>query len=178
MARQAVPAPPSGQEASFGCGSHLLVRGRPMSARAEIRRWQPRPNAAGTVLGYLDVGLPSGMVVNGCRLMIGPHGKPWIAMPSERQVDKDGKPRLGEDGKQLWTAIVDFVSREARDRFTTLILEALRRQYPEAFSEGAQRRSSPPQRRRASTGRRFYSPPKTAGGGPPLPNDNVVDLWR
>jgi DNA-binding cell septation regulator SpoVG len=104
-----------------------------MTLAARIRRWRPFRNPAGTVLGYLDVELPSGMVINGSKLMVGPNGKYWVAMPSERQLDRDGNPRLDANGKQLWSPIVEFATRDARGRFSELILEALRRQHPAAF---------------------------------------------
>jgi len=104
-----------------------------MTALAKIRRWQPHRNAARTMLGYLDVELPSGMVVNGCKVMIGPNGKRWVAMPSERQVDRNGNPRAGANGKQLWSPVIEFASRTAADKFRALILDALQRQHPGAL---------------------------------------------
>ena len=107
----------------------------PPPPSAKIKRWQPARNAAGTVLGYLDVELPSGMVINGSKLMVGPNGKHWVAMPSERQLDRDGNRRLDANGKQLWSPIVEFATRDARVRFNELILAALRRQHPGALDE-------------------------------------------
>ena len=124
-----IPRPPSPAETASGT-AYLVPR--PASA-AKIRRWQPFRNAAGTVLGYLDVELPSGMVINGSKLMVGPNGKHWVAMPSERQLDRDGNPRLDDNGKQLWSPIVEFATRDARGRFSELVLAALRQQYPGAF---------------------------------------------
>jgi hypothetical protein len=106
-------------------------------AAARIRRWQPFRNPAGTMLGYLSAELPSGMIVNDCRLMIGPSGKPWIAIPSAKQVNKDGSTRLDARGRQTYSQIVEFRSRALADRFSDLVLEALRRQHPEALDGGA-----------------------------------------
>ena len=101
---------------------------------ARIRRWQPYRNSAGTMCGYLDVQLPSGMTINGCKLMVGPNGKCWVAMPSERQVDKDGNPRLDAHSKQIWSPVVEFANCASADRFRDLVLEALRRDYPNALT--------------------------------------------
>src|SRR5262249_34065685 len=49
---------------------------------------------AGTMLGYLDVELPSGLIINGCKLMIGPAGKFWISPPAIQLANADGAPRL------------------------------------------------------------------------------------
>ena len=108
---------------------------RPATAEPpRIRRWFPHRNAAGTVAGYLDAELASGLIVNDLRLMIGPTGKRWIGMPSVKQLDRAGQPRLGPDGKALWKDIVECRSKEVRERFEAAILDALRRQHPEAFS--------------------------------------------
>jgi hypothetical protein len=104
---------------------------------AQIRRWQPCRIQAGTQLTFLDIELPSGMIINGCKLMIGPNGKRWIAMPAERQVDRDSHPRLDVNGKQLWSPIVQFVNREAADRVCNLILDALQRQHSGAIDGNA-----------------------------------------
>lgn len=100
----------------------------------KIRRWQPFRNQAGTMLGYVDVQLPSGMIINGCKLMVGPNGKHWIATPSEKATNKDGSPKLNAAGKQVWVQTVDFVDSGARNRFCDLILEALRREHPDALN--------------------------------------------
>jgi hypothetical protein len=94
------------------------------------------PNASRTVVGVFDAALPSGMVLRGCRLMCGPAGQRWIAMPSYRQHDRDGKPRVDDRGKQIWVITVDFVDRATRDRCTEQILAALRREHPEHFVGG------------------------------------------
>jgi hypothetical protein len=106
------------------------------AATAKIRRWRAHPNASGTLLGYLDVETPSGMVIHDCRLMRGPADKYWIAMPATRQTDRDGQPRLDATGKQLWLPVVEFRDRTTADRFRDLVLDALRRQHPEAFDGG------------------------------------------
>jgi hypothetical protein len=100
---------------------------------ANIRRWQQYQNPSGTIRGFADIELPSGMIVNGCKLIRGPQGKYWIAPPAIRQVDSDGNPLLDANGKPKWSPIVEFCDRAAADRFRDLGLEALRRQHPTAF---------------------------------------------
>ena len=46
---------------------------------------------SGQMVAFLSIELASGMVVHDLRLMTGKNG-PWIAMPSQRQVEKDGPP--------------------------------------------------------------------------------------
>jgi hypothetical protein len=128
--------PPSPAEAqrSNACLAPQRSEGAGKPAVAKIRRWQPYRNSAGTMLGYLDVQLPSGMILNGCKLMVGANSKLWIATPSEKAANKDGSPRLDPKGKQVWAQTVEFVDRPATDRFRDLVLNALRRTHPEALS--------------------------------------------
>jgi len=83
--------------------------------------------------GFISVKPPSDMVVNDLKLMIGPGGRYWIAMPSVRQVDKDGQPKRDTKGKPLYSPIIEFVDRESSEKFQRLILDALRREHPEVF---------------------------------------------
>ena len=102
-------------------------------APAKIRRWQPFQNPARTMLGYLSVQLPSGMIVNDLKLMVGPSGKFWVAMPSQKHLDREGRPRLDANGKPTYNQIIEFVDRAAADRFRDLVLDALRREHPDAL---------------------------------------------
>src|SRR5262249_27459608 len=108
---------------------------KPQSASptATIRRWQPYRNPSGTMLGYLSVELPSGLVINDAKLMMGPQGALWIAMPSQKRVDRDGNPAVGQDGKQSYSQFVEFANRAAADKFRDLVLDALRRDHPDAL---------------------------------------------
>jgi hypothetical protein len=120
---------PISQETQRG-NAYLAPR---LAAAARIRQWRPLRNASGSMFGYLYVELPIVMIIYGCNLMIGPKGSHWIALPAARQTNPDGTPRLDAAGKQAWQSIVDFASREARDKFRDLVLEAMRRAHPELF---------------------------------------------
>jgi hypothetical protein len=110
----------------------------PQRGSSKIRRWQPYQNPAGTLCGFADIELPSGMIINGCKLMVGPRGKYWIALPAIKQLDAHGNPLLDANNKPRWAAVVEFRDRAAANRFRDLVLEALRRQHPTAF-DGAER---------------------------------------
>ena len=122
-----IPRPPSQAEITR---SHDYLAPRPAPA-AKIRRWQPFRNSARTMLGYLDVELPSGLILRGAKVMVGPKGGRWIAPPSVLRRDADGQPAKSPDGKTIWDQLVDFRDRAARDRFNELILAALAEFDPE-----------------------------------------------
>jgi hypothetical protein len=107
--------------------------------RPEARRQsrQPRlkactPHRSGATLAFLSIELASGMIVNRLRLMTGPSG-PWIAMPSQKQLDGDGNPRLDASGKPLFNQIIEFRDRATTDRFTVMVIELVRARYPEVL---------------------------------------------
>jgi hypothetical protein len=133
--RQPSPAEQRAGTAMWGSKPHAESAPASSARQAKIRKFTPYRNAAGTVLGYLDVQLASGMIINGCRLMVGPAGRHWIAPPSQQQTNKDGCPRLDPNGKPIWSQIIEFVDNKTRDRFGELILGALRRDYPDAFGD-------------------------------------------
>jgi hypothetical protein len=145
----------------------------PASRPAKIRRWKLHRNPAGTMLGFLSIELPSGLIINNLRLMVGPAGKHWIGLPTVKQIDTDGTPKLDENGKPLWSPVVEIPDRHTRERFTALILDAVRRQHPEALNDDA----PPPRRRSAATRPPLYATPQMSRSQAQLPDDRVDDLW-
>ena len=103
----------------------------------KIRRWQSFQNPAGTMLGFVSVEMSSGLVINDCKLMVGPNGRRWVAMPSVKQFDRDGAARVDANGRPTYSQIVEFARRKAADRFRDLVLDALRRQHPDALDKVA-----------------------------------------
>ena len=119
-----VPRPSAAEAAGFG--------GKPPPRRLGVT-FKAYRNPAGTMRGFVNVTLPNGMIVNDCKLMIGPQGRWWLALPATKQLNADGSPRM-VNGKACWKSIIDFADRPTRQRFEELVLEALRRQHPDAFA--------------------------------------------
>jgi hypothetical protein len=54
-------------------------------------------------------------------------------------LDSNGNPKVDARGKAIWAPVgFDFDDNRIRERFGEQILEAMRRQYPEAFRAGSQ----------------------------------------
>jgi hypothetical protein len=83
------------------------------------------------MLGFLSARLPSGMIVHSMRLMVGPKGRRWIAMPNEKRRDQEDRLMLGADRKPLYDQFIEFADRQTRDRFEKEILGPLRARHPE-----------------------------------------------
>jgi hypothetical protein len=122
-------------EAATWGNRHDAPPAKPKTRDIKILRCTPYRNAAGTMRGFVSAQMPSGVIYHELKLMIGPSGKFWIGWPSIKQTNKDDTPKLGPDGKQLWSPIIEFVDKSTRDRCGELILDALRRQHPEAFGD-------------------------------------------
>jgi hypothetical protein len=102
----------------------------------KIKRFSPYRNEAGTVLAFLSVEHPSGLILHQCKLMVGSKGTRWIATPAVRETDSDGRPKLDINGKPIWQPIVEFRDKLTRQRWQDTILVALRKAHPEAFDDG------------------------------------------
>jgi hypothetical protein len=89
------------------------------------------------VLGCLSAALPSGMMIHGMRVMVGPSGKRWLGIPAEKAADRDGNAMIDAKGRQIWNSYIEFVDRSARDRFTELVLAALRGRHSELSEDDA-----------------------------------------
>jgi DNA-binding cell septation regulator SpoVG len=113
--------------------------GKPPPLPAQILPFTPYRNAAGTMAGFLSVGLPSGLVVHGLKLMVGPRGVRWIAPPDIKRRDQDDRLVLGEGGKPVYDPVIEFRDRNSRDRFNEIVIEALGQAHPKAF-DGEDRR--------------------------------------
>src|ERR1700761_8905695 len=105
--------------------------GRPTPPQVTILAWRPQRNAAGTMLGFVDIELMSGMQLYGCKVMVGPNGRKWVAPPATIRRDDVGNPILSDDGKPTWDQHVRFRDRDIRKRFEGQILAALRVTHPE-----------------------------------------------
>jgi hypothetical protein len=65
------------------------------------------------------------MVIHDLRLMTGKNG-PWVAMPSQKQLDRDGNPRLDANGKPVFNQIIEFRDRATADRFSAMVIDLIR----------------------------------------------------
>jgi len=82
----------------------------------------------GTLKGFFDLELASGMIVTGCQLHE-TNGRFWIGLPARSYVNAEGE--------QAWCRIIDFVDKENRGRFQGLVVPLARAALAEAQKQGA-----------------------------------------
>lgn len=85
----------------------------------------------GSLLGFAKVQFPSGVIFIACGIYTG-HGRVW-ASPAGKPMLRDGVAMRDQDDKIKWEKVVDFASREVRNRWSDTVIAALRRDYPDAL---------------------------------------------
>jgi DNA-binding cell septation regulator SpoVG len=99
----------------------------------KLLKWTSYPS--GAMLGFASVQLPSGMIVHDLRPMRGKNGH-WVALPSQKQIDRDGRPRTDANGKEIWRALIEFCDRDTANKFRDQIIDLIKRAHPEALDGG------------------------------------------
>jgi DNA-binding cell septation regulator SpoVG len=89
-----------------------------------------------TLLGFAKVELPSGMVINDVTVLMGKEG-PWASPPSKPMIDRDGVAMKDQNGKLKYVPIIEFTSKQVRDRFSHAVVDALCLVHPELRTGGA-----------------------------------------
>ena len=95
-----------------------------------IRDW--RPMRKGALLGFAKVEMPSGMIISDVTILTGERGT-WASPPSKPMVSRDGVALTDDAGKLRYSPIIEFVSKEVRNRFSEAVVAGLRAAYPEAI---------------------------------------------
>jgi len=149
-------------------------------AKPSLMKWTPR--RSGALLGFCSVQLPSGMILNDLRIMTGRNGL-WVAMPAQKQLDRDGQPRLDANGKPIYSQIVEFKDKPTPDRFRAMVLELARAECPGDLDEGAAAACDKPASPARSTQRPTSADSRCRPAasrvelGEVMPSDPVDDLW-
>jgi hypothetical protein len=78
---------------------------------------------------------PPGARFHDCPVHVS-HGKAWCALPSKPQIDSDGRLRKDNNGKTQYVPVVEWDSRELRDRFSRAVVQLIRTRHPGALDDG------------------------------------------
>jgi hypothetical protein len=88
------------------------------------------PLEKGSLRGFCDLALDSGIVIHDALLMES-HGRRWVNFPGKPCLDKDKKLAFGEGGKIVYSPVLSINDRVRRDAFNTQALVAI-----DAFRQG------------------------------------------
>jgi hypothetical protein len=75
--------------------------------------------------GFVTLKLsPSGIVLRDCSLDE-KDGRRWVGLPAMPLLDAEGRHRIGEDSKRLYTPAVEIIGKSERERFQRTALAAV-----------------------------------------------------
>jgi hypothetical protein len=92
-----------------------------------------RPVVKGSLRGFAKVQFPSGTILLDVRLMYTRDW--WVAPPSRPMIGRDGTVLRDANGKIRYSEIIEFASKEIRNRWSAAIVDALRTAHPEVFED-------------------------------------------
>lgn len=88
----------------------------------------------GALRGFCTASMPSGLIVHEVAIMQS-NGRPWASPPPRPMLDRDGHVMVDDAGKRRYSAIIEFASKETRDRWSAAVIVALREAHPEALGD-------------------------------------------
>lgn len=98
-----------------------------------ILKWTPCRKGA-TLRGFAEIELPSGLRLADVAVHVAEtNGRGWASPPARPVLDRDGRHKLGDNGKRAWQPIVSFRTRDLADRFSRAVLDTLAAAHPEAL---------------------------------------------
>jgi hypothetical protein len=83
-----------------------------------------KPLARGSMLGFADLEMTSGLILRGCTLLES-NGRRWCNPPSRPRLDGDRKPMTDDGGKIVYAVVVDFASKTIRSRWSAEAVAAI-----------------------------------------------------
>jgi hypothetical protein len=94
---------------------------KPAATATNFRRFEKN-----TLKALFDLKLPSGLVLCGCTLHY--RERWWVGFA--------GRPYKDQDGNETWAKVIDFSSKDSRDRFQKVALAAALTAYGGSQSDG------------------------------------------
>ena len=85
---------------------------------------QFKPLPRGSMLGFCDLEMDSGLILKGCTLLES-NGRRWVNPPGRPQLDADRKVMLDETGKVLYAVTIDFTTKAVRSRWSDAAVAAI-----------------------------------------------------
>jgi hypothetical protein len=123
---------PLNESAFFTCDGGLTL----------IKSLNPVTLPKGSLVAFVDVIFPSGIEIHGCLVHV--HGQScWVSPPGKPKLDADRRQLLDARGKPDFTQFIFFETHGAKARWSSTILDAIRRQYPDFPPPNSDEREQP-----------------------------------
>tara|TARA_R110000868_G_scaffold233264_5_gene486989 strand:+ start:3242 stop:3541 length:300 start_codon:yes stop_codon:yes gene_type:complete len=92
----------------------------------KILRWKQVPK--NVLRGFCDVQIGA-MIIHDVSIFR-KEANAWAALPSKPRIGADGQQMMGNNGKPLWSPIVEWATREASEKFSISVIEAIEQDNP------------------------------------------------
>jgi hypothetical protein len=113
------------------------VWGQPQARETEppldIDLLEVKPVRKGALRGFCRIRLGNLLIQD--VTVFSSNGKCWANLPSKPQLDADGRPKRGADGKLAYVPILQWRTREAADQFSNAVTAAVQRSFPDVLAE-------------------------------------------
>ncbi len=114
-----------------GAGCKPPSTRRPPWPISRILDW--REMRRGSLLGFARVEFPSGLIISDVTILQGEAGA-WASPPSKPMIGRDGVVMKDSVGKVKYSPIIEFASKEIRNRWSDAVIAAMKVAHPEVFS--------------------------------------------
>jgi hypothetical protein len=94
-----------------------------------------KPMRSNTLRGFCTVVIPEVLLRVFDVTVHEAHGKRWIGLPAKPQIDHAGSARRDDRGKIAYVPVLQFADRQTGDAFGARAIEALIKDFPDAFAE-------------------------------------------
>ena len=95
-----------------------------------ILTWKPL--ARNTLRGFASIRLGASLKISDVTIHRHENGRCWASFPSKPVLAPDGTVKKGDNGKPMYTPIIEWDSKAAADRFSASVIGALEAEYPGA----------------------------------------------
>ena len=85
--------------------------------------------------GFATVELPLGLKIIDCPVLVS-KGKAWANAQSKPVLDREGRQKIAANGKPAYVPVFEWRSRELNERFSKIVVTAIRQMCPGALDEG------------------------------------------
>ncbi len=92
-----------------------------------------RPLQRNSLLGFATVEMPSGMILHDCGVYQ-KEGNVWASPPSKPMIGRDGAKVTDRDGRAVYKPIIEFTTKDVRDKWSTAVIDALRQSHPDVLN--------------------------------------------
>jgi hypothetical protein len=89
--------------------------------------------ASGTLVGFADVRMPSGVEYYGCPIHIA-GSRAWASPPGKPCLGKDGELLREPDGRPRYGKVIGFSSHGVRRRWSDSVLAAVNEAHPDILA--------------------------------------------